>query len=88
MGGWYTYKVRWYDDVDKVTNINQGITCASSCADAMIQLERRYGENTIIEVTLYKLEASDCLDCLELSPEAIAHLRSFTVTNKGKQYKF
>lgn len=75
MGGCYTYKVRWYDDFDGVTHVNRGITCASSCADAMIQLERRYGEKAIIEVTLYKLKTSDCLDCLELSPAAIAHLR-------------
>lgn len=74
MGGCYTYKVKWYDDFDKVTHVNQGITCAPSYSDAMIRLERRYGEKAIIEVTLYKLEASDCLDCLELSPAAIAHL--------------
>lgn len=75
MGGCYIYRVRWYDDFDEVTHINQGITCASNRADAMIQLERRYGEKAIIEVTLYKFETSDCLDCLELSPAAIAHLR-------------
>lgn len=74
MGGCYTYKVKWYDDFDKVTHVNQGITCAPSGADAMIRLERRYGEKAIIEVTLYKLETSDCLDCLELSPAAITHL--------------
>lgn len=71
----YTYKVKWYDDFDEVTYIDRGITCAPSCADAMIQLERRYGEKAIIEVTLYKFETSDCPDCLELSPAAIAHLR-------------
>ena len=71
----YTYKVRWHDDFDGETYVNWGITCAPSCADAMIQLERRYGEKAIIEVTLYKFETSDCPNCLELSPAAIAHLR-------------
>lgn len=71
----YIYKVRWHDDFDEETYVNWGITCAPSYADAMIHLERRYGEKAIIEVTLYKFETSDCLDCLELSPAAIAHLR-------------
>lgn len=71
----YTYKVRWHDDFDGETYVNWGITCAPSCADAMIQLERRYGKEAIIEVTLCKFETSDCPDCLELSPAAIAILR-------------
>lgn len=71
----YTYKVKWYDDFDGETYVDRGITCAPSWADAMIWLEHRYGEKAIIEVTLYKFETSDCPDCLELSPAAIAHLQ-------------
>lgn len=70
MGGFYTYKVKWYDDFDNITRTNQGVTYASSYTGAMAQIERHYG-NAIIEVSLYGLEPSECL---ELSPAEMAHL--------------
>ena len=72
MDGFYAYKIKWYDDFDSTIRTNQGVTYASSYTGAMAQLVRQYGEDVIIEVTLYGLAPSDCL---ELSSTEMAHLK-------------
>lgn len=76
MSGFYTYKVKWYDDFDGVTQTSQGVTYAPSYTSAMSQIVRHYGENDIVEVTLFGLEPDDCL---ELSPTEITTIEMGTL---------
>ena len=71
MSGFYTYKVKWYDDFDNVVKTTQGITYGEFYNDAFNNITDYYGENTIVEVTLQAMEPSSCL---ELSTEEVFRL--------------
>lgn len=71
MSGFYTYKVKWYDDFDNAVQTAQGITYGTFYSDALNSITDYYGENTIVEVTLQAMEPASCL---ELSTEEVFRL--------------
>lgn len=52
MGGFYTHKVKWYDNFNSTIRTNQGVTYASSYTGAMAQIKHHYGKNSIVESVL------------------------------------
>ena len=57
----FAYKIRHWDDLDGKMETSKGYCVASSRADAMVNIENHYGEESIDSVLLIALECGDCI---------------------------
>lgn len=57
----YGYRVEWYNNIDDKLDVNCGLVCAESIADATRTVENKmFDENSIEEITIFTLENNGC----------------------------